>query len=58
MFLKKKLGIIGGMGPEATVTMFNKIVTMCDASNDQEHIEIFIHNNTNIPDKFPASQAF
>ena len=48
---RKKLGIIGGMGPDATVCMFQKIVKMTSACKDQEHIEIFIHNNTNIPDR-------
>ncbi len=49
--MKKKLGIIGGMGPAATVMMFHKLVSMSDAAKDQEHLEIFIHNNTNIPDR-------
>lgn len=47
----KTLGIIGGMGPLATVTLFNKIVLGTDAQNDQEHIHILIDNNTNIPDR-------
>ncbi len=42
------------MGPQATVYMFNKIVKMTNAGKDQEHIEIFIHNNTNIPDRTRA----
>lgn len=48
------LGIIGGMGPEATAFMFNKVVSQCNAMVDQEHIEILIHNNTNIPDRTKA----
>jgi len=51
---KKKLGIIGGMGPQATVYMFNKIVQMTGAKSDKDHIEIFIHNNTLIPDRTRA----
>ena len=42
------------MGPDATVYMFNKIVKMVNARNDQDHIEIFIHNNTNVPDRTKA----
>ena len=51
---KKKLGIIGGMGPDATVYMFNKIVKKTGARKDQDHIEIFIHNNTKVPDRTDA----
>ena len=47
----KTLGIIGGMGPLATVNLFNKIVINTNAQNDQEHIHILIDNNTNIPDR-------
>lgn len=49
--MNKTLGIIGGMGPLATVTLFNKIVLGTEAQNDQEHIHIIIDNNTNIPDR-------
>jgi aspartate racemase len=47
----KKLGIIGGMGPEATVYLFSKIIELTHASIDQEHIPIIIDNNTQIPDR-------
>lgn len=47
----KIVGIIGGMGPLATVDLFNKIVTLTDAEKDNEHIHILIDNNTEIPDR-------
>lgn len=50
----KKLGIIGGMGPEATVSMFSLVVKMTSADNDQDHLEIFVHNNNRIPDRTKA----
>ncbi len=50
----KKLGIIGGMGPEATVSMYTLVVRMTSAGNDQGHLEIFIHNNNRIPDRTKA----
>ena len=49
--MKKKIGIIGGMGPLATADLFKKIVLLTDADSDQEHIHIIIDNNTNIPDR-------
>jgi aspartate racemase len=45
------LGILGGMGPEATCDLFKKIINLTYATNDQEHLHIIIDNNTNIPDR-------
>lgn len=47
----KTLGIIGGMGPLATVKLFEKIVLKTKAACDQEHVHILIDNNTNIADR-------
>lgn len=47
----KKLGIVGGMGPLATATLLQRIIDLTSASCDQEHIRIFIDNNTSIPDR-------
>lgn len=51
---KKKLGIIGGMGPLATADLFRKIVLSTKATCDNGHIRIFIDNNTEIPDRTAA----
>lgn len=45
------IGIIGGMGPKATSTLFDIIVNYTDANNDQEHPSVIILNNTKIPDR-------
>lgn len=47
----KTIGILGGMGPLATVDIFNKIVAMTEAYCDNDHIPIIIDNNTLIPDR-------
>ncbi len=47
----KRVGIIGGMGPEATVDLFVKIIKNTDAKKDQEHIPIVIDNYPQIPDR-------
>ncbi|SCY89311.1 aspartate racemase [Alkaliphilus peptidifermentans DSM 18978] len=39
------------MGPEATANLFNKIINLTEANNDQEHIPIIIDNNVLIPDR-------
>lgn len=50
----KTIGIIGGMGPMATVDLMQKIILSTDAQEDQEHIPILVDNNTNIPDRTAA----
>ncbi len=45
------IGIIGGMGPMATVDLFQKIIKNTPAKSDQEHAHIIIDNNTEIPDR-------
>ncbi|WP_085506720.1 aspartate/glutamate racemase family protein [Thalassobacillus devorans] len=49
--MEKTVGIIGGMGPLATVDIFNKIVRMTDAKIDQDHVRIVIDNNPGIPSR-------
>lgn len=50
----KKLGIIGGMGSEAAVKMFQTVVAKTAANSDQEHLEIVVHNNSRVPDRTRA----
>lgn len=49
--MSKKLGILGGMGPEATASLFERIVKKTPAKSDQEHIDITIFNDPSIPDR-------
>lgn len=47
----KKLGIIGGMGPLATVRFYERIVENTDAHKDQDHIDMVILNHASLPDR-------
>lgn len=51
MIRRKTLGIIGGMGSEAAARMFATVVGLTAALCDQDHLEIFLHNNTRVPDR-------
>lgn len=46
-----KLGVIGGMGPLATVKFYDKIVLNTEAHNDNEHIDLIVLNHSTIPDR-------
>ena len=48
---KKTLGILGGVGPLATMYIGEMLVRLTDADTDQEHINMVITNNTTIPDR-------
>jgi len=49
--MEKVVGILGGMGPLATVDLFQKIVQQTEAKTDNDHIHIIIDNNTKVPDR-------
>ena len=48
---KKVLGVIGGVGPMATVDFYRKVIELTDAACDQEHIHILIDSNSQVPDR-------
>ncbi len=52
--MEKVIGILGGLGPEATVFIFQKILEHTPASKDQEHLRVLIDNNPKIPERLPA----
>ena len=48
------IGVLGGMGPEATLDLFQKIIKNTKAVKDQDHIRVLIDSNPKIPDRTPA----
>jgi len=51
---QKTIGILGGMGPEATVDCFDKIIKNTPAAKDQDHLRIVIDSNPKVPDRTAA----
>ena len=49
-----KLGVLGGMGPQATQTFYQFVLDRTDAIRDQEHLPALILSDTQIPDRTPA----
>lgn len=45
------IGIIGGMGPKATLDFYGKLLDGFGASKDQEHPHVLIDSNTKVPDR-------
>jgi aspartate racemase len=50
----KTIGILGGMGPEATADLFYRIIRATPVKRDQDHFHVIIDSNAKIPDRTPA----
>lgn len=46
-----RVGVIGGVGPAATVDFMHKIVQGTEARCDQDHIKLIVEHNPQIPDR-------
>ena len=51
---EKVIGVLGGMGPEATIELFAQIVRRTRAKHDREHLRVLIDNNPKVPDRTAA----
>ena len=51
---EKSIGILGGMGPEATWDFYGRIIKATPAQQDSEHIRVIIDSNPKIPDRTKA----
>lgn len=49
--MQSVIGILGGMGPEATVDAMHKLIMNTAASKDQEHIPVITISIPDIPDR-------
>jgi len=47
-------GVLGGMGPQATVDFMQQIIALTPAQVDQDHIRLLIDNNPQVPDRQAA----
>ena len=48
------LGVLGGMGPQATNTFYQYIIDRTDAHSDQEHLSVLIFSDSDMPDRTGA----
>ncbi|SLN14780.1 Aspartate racemase [Roseovarius albus] len=50
----RPVGILGGMGPEATILLMQKMLGMVDAQDDADHIPLIVHQNPQVPSRIKA----
>jgi aspartate racemase len=46
-----KIGVVGGVGPAATVDFIEKVIRNTPATRDQDHIKLVVEHNPKIPDR-------
>lgn len=51
---QKTVGIIGGMGPEATVDLMQRVIQATPAHDDQDHLRMLVDNNPKVPSRIRA----
>lgn len=51
------VGVLGGMGPEATVDFMSAVIALTDAASDQDHLPLLVDNNPRVPDRQQAMRT-
>jgi aspartate racemase len=51
---RRLVGVLGGMGPMATVDFMRKVIEMTPATVDQDHVPMIVHCVPQIPDRVSA----
>jgi aspartate racemase len=49
--MHRVVGIIGGMGPEATVDLMRRVIAKTPARDDQDHVHLIVESNPKIPSR-------
>jgi aspartate racemase len=52
--VRRTAGVLGGMGPEATVDFMAKVIALTDASCDQDHVRMLVDHNPHVPNRQDA----
>jgi aspartate racemase len=48
------VGILGGMGPEATVDLMRRVIAVTPARDDVDHVHLLVDNNPKVPSRIAA----
>ncbi len=50
----RPVGILGGMGPQATILLMQKLLDATPAQDDADHIPLIVHQNPAVPSRIKA----
>lgn len=51
------VGVLGGMGPDATVDFMAKVIALTRAEKDQDHIHMLVEHNPKVPNRQAAIRS-
>ena len=51
---EKTVGVIGGLGPDATVDLMRRVIEATPAKDEADHIRMIVDNNPKIPSRIKA----
>ena len=49
--MARRVGILGGMGPEATVLLMSKVIAAVPAKDDRDHVPLIVDQNSQVPSR-------
>src|ERR1700723_1217369 len=49
--MPRRVGILGGMGPEATVLLMRKVIAAVPAKDDRDHVSLIVDQNSQVPSR-------
>ncbi len=55
MSKEKTVGVLGGMGPDATLDFMRKVIALTPAERDQDHIRMLVDHDPKVPSRQNAS---
>jgi aspartate racemase len=55
--MSKTVGVLGGMGPDATVDFMSLVIALTPAAKDQDHIHMLVDHNPVVPDRQSAMRG-
>ncbi len=50
----RTIGILGGMGPEATILLMQRVLAAVPATDDADHVPLIVHQNPQVPSRIAA----
>lgn len=49
--MPRRVGILGGMGPQATVLLMSKVIAAVPAGDDRDHVPLIVDQNPQVPSR-------
>jgi len=47
----RRVGVLGGMGPEATVALMQRVIALVPARDDADHVPLIVDQNPQVPSR-------